>query len=308
MNKIKKGVYPVMMTPFTPEKEIDWKALDHLIEWYIAMGSAGLFAVCGSGEIYRLTWEERIAIAKHTVERSNGRIPVVAAGTFAERIEEQAEKTKIMADTGVANVVLLSGQVAKRNFGEDVWLTNFEKLLSLTGDIKFGFYESPGEYGRHLSPQIVQTLVDTNRTNYFKDTTCQLEKITKKVAITKDTEMQFFNANAPLLLDSLILGGDGYSGVAANIYPELYVWLCDNFKKEPKTARRLQNFIAAVHAQATKKYTAGCKVYLKHWGLNMGTDSRVNNEQFSENDLLSIAALFGCVKEWHQELGLSFDF
>ena len=42
-----KGVYPVMLTPFTEDNKVDYESLGRLIEWYIDAGVAGLFAICG---------------------------------------------------------------------------------------------------------------------------------------------------------------------------------------------------------------------------------------------------------------------
>ena len=53
------GVWPVMLTPFTKDREIDFKTLKQLVEWYIERGSSGLFAVCQSSEMFYLSFEER---------------------------------------------------------------------------------------------------------------------------------------------------------------------------------------------------------------------------------------------------------
>ena len=49
-----KGVYPVMLTPFTEDNKVDYESLGRLIEWYIDAGVAGLFAVCQSSEMFFL--------------------------------------------------------------------------------------------------------------------------------------------------------------------------------------------------------------------------------------------------------------
>ena len=84
------GVWPVMITAFTRNKQIDWDGMDRLTDWYIDSGIAGLFAVCGSSEMRELTSEERLALATRVVKRVNGRIQVVATGTFGGAVEEQA--------------------------------------------------------------------------------------------------------------------------------------------------------------------------------------------------------------------------
>ena len=41
-----QGVWPVMITPFTADGEIDYASLERLIAWYEQGGATGLFAAC----------------------------------------------------------------------------------------------------------------------------------------------------------------------------------------------------------------------------------------------------------------------
>ena len=44
--------FPTMITPWTDDLTVDWATLDKMIEWYIASGCTGLFAVCQSSEMF----------------------------------------------------------------------------------------------------------------------------------------------------------------------------------------------------------------------------------------------------------------
>ena len=65
MSKFNDGVWPVMLTPFTDDNEVDYEALGKLVDWYIENGVAGLFADCQSSEMFYLSLEERIKIARN---------------------------------------------------------------------------------------------------------------------------------------------------------------------------------------------------------------------------------------------------
>src|SRR5690606_25108449 len=106
------GVWPAMITPLHSDKSIDWDGVDTLTDWFIESGVAGLFAVGQSGEMFRLSNDERLALARRVVERAAGRVPVVATGTFGGPISEQAVFIKQMADTGVQAVTVISGTMA----------------------------------------------------------------------------------------------------------------------------------------------------------------------------------------------------
>ena len=92
--EVTKGVWPVMLTPFKENGEVDWSGVDALTDWYIEAGVAGLFAVCLSSEMYELTEEEKISLVRRVVKRSAGRVPVVASGTFGGSIKRQAQFIK----------------------------------------------------------------------------------------------------------------------------------------------------------------------------------------------------------------------
>jgi 4-hydroxy-tetrahydrodipicolinate synthase len=79
-NTFPGGEWPTMLTPFTKSGEVDYKALEQLIEWYLQNGVSGLFAVCQSSEMFQLSLEERVGIARFTKEKVNGRVPVIASG------------------------------------------------------------------------------------------------------------------------------------------------------------------------------------------------------------------------------------
>ena len=50
--QFQNGMWPVMLTPLQQNGDVDYPALEELINWYIKEGSAGLFAVCQSSEMF----------------------------------------------------------------------------------------------------------------------------------------------------------------------------------------------------------------------------------------------------------------
>ena len=128
-NKFPGGVWPVMLTPFTSEREVDYPALEKLVDWYIDNGVDGLFAVCQSSEMFYLTLEERVAIATCVLKAAAGRVPVIASGHVSDSLEEQIIEINAMAKTGVDAVILITNRLAKENESDDVWMENCKKIL-----------------------------------------------------------------------------------------------------------------------------------------------------------------------------------
>jgi 4-hydroxy-tetrahydrodipicolinate synthase len=138
------GSFPTMITPFTTDGAIDWPCLAGLIEWYIAAGCKGLFACCLSSEMYNLTEQERLDLAEFVTKKAAGRAAVVASGTFAGTIEEQAAFVNKMA-TKCDAVVMLVCQMCKQDESEEVWKTNvcaFDLVLLVSPHTLFTRLES----------------------------------------------------------------------------------------------------------------------------------------------------------------------
>ena len=101
MKRIPRGVYPVMITPYTPDNKIDFSAVDEIIEFYIRGGCPGVFAVCQSSEMFFLSEDERVSLARRVVKAANGRLCVVASGHVSDSLSDQIRELGRIAETGV---------------------------------------------------------------------------------------------------------------------------------------------------------------------------------------------------------------
>ena len=233
------GVWPVMLTPFTRGGEVDTEGLAALVEWYIASGAKGLFAACQSSEIYFLTLEERVKIVETTIRAARGRVPVIASGHVSDAISNQVKELSAMAETGADAVIIITNHFARKGEGEDVWLRNIETVLSqLDPAIDLGAYECPAPYKRLLTPGMLRYMADSGRFFFLKDTCCDAEMIRGRLDLIKGSNLGLYNANSATLLESLHAGAAGFSGVMANIHPEVYAWLCEH--KDHKNASLVQ--------------------------------------------------------------------
>jgi 4-hydroxy-tetrahydrodipicolinate synthase len=273
---ISDGVWPTMITPYTESNTVDYCALRDLVEWYIAREVDGLFAVCQSSEMFFLSLDEKVSIARHVVKTANGRVPVVASGHTSQELMPQLRELKAMADTGIDALVLVVNRLAEEKDSEEVWKRNAEIILNELPDIQLGLYECPYPYKRLLSPELLGWCASTGRIVFLKDTSCDVNDIKDKVEAVRGKGLKVFNANAATLLESLGVGASGYSGVMANFHPELYVWLMRNWREEPKAARELQSFLGVASLIERQSYPTNAKYFLNLDGLRMNPISRVN--------------------------------
>ena len=248
------GAYPTMITPYTENGEIDYEKAKEYVHWYYEKGCAGIFAICQSSEIVYLTADERVKLNKvvydtvQEINRNNERkMTVVSSGHVEDNIEEQAKVLNRIIESGTDALILITNRLDINNEGDDVWIANAEKLLKLLPeDINLGLYECPQPYKRLVTPKILKWCLSTGRFYFMKDTCCDSAVIRERLEILNGSNFKLLNANCQTLLSSLRDGGAGYCGIMANYHPELYVWLCENYDKEPQKAELLQSLLGTV--------------------------------------------------------------
>ena len=299
------GVYPVMLTPFTENNEVDYEALGKLVDWYIEKGVNGLFADCQSSEMFFLSLEERVKIGKFVKDHAAGRVPVVTSGHISDSLEDQAKELTAIAGTGADAVILLTNRLAKENESDEVWLENLKKLLEMIPkDVPLGFYECPYPYKRIISPELLKWCADTGRFYFIKDTSCDIENMKAKLEVIKGTNLKLFNANTSTLLETLELGASGYSGVMANFHPELYVKLCNIYKENPSKARKIADFLTVASLIERQVYPVNAKFYQKSIGNFNSIMTRTRDiKELNATGILEIQQFVRFNEEFEKTLG-----
>lgn len=256
------GVWPVMLTPFTKEGQVDGAGLKALIEWYLDQGVQGLFSICQSSEVFKLSLGERVRIAKITVDTVAERVKVIASGHISDDLDDQVKEINAIAATGVDAVILITNRLAKKEESDEVWLKNLNYILDrIPSDIKLGAYECPYPYKRLMSIPIIEACAKTGRFYFLKDTSCDAKEIREKLKVIQGTNLKLYNANTSTLLESLQDGSFGYSGVMANFHPKLYVWLWKHY--QDANAKLVQEILMACSLIEKQLYPVNAKYHLK---------------------------------------------
>ena len=275
-NDFPGGVWPVMLTPFTNENEVDYPALLALTEWYIEQGARGLFAVTQSSEMFFLSLEERIRIASFVKKQAAGRVPVIASGHISGDMELQKKEVRKLAETGVDAVILVTNRLAGQQEPDEVWITRMKELLKdIPSELRLGLYECPYPYKRILSDSATEWCADSGRFYFLKDTSCDMHSINRKLTICRGSNLKLYNANTTTLLSSLYNGAAGYSGVMANMQCRLYEKLTRDYEKEDMhTLSDILSLCALIERQW---YPANAKYYLQQEGLPIEVTCRVQD-------------------------------
>lgn len=302
MKTIANGVWPVMITPFTQDDKIDYDAVLRIIQWYDKEGVNGIFAVCQSSEMFFLGREERLRLAKFVIDNTPKHIGVVVSGHVAENVEDQVREAQAIVDAGADSYVFISNQFAREDEDDDAAKKRIEYLISHIDANSFGVYECPAPYKRLLTPKLLRWMADTGKFAFLKDTCCDLSQLKAKCDAVSGTELKIFNANAATLLASLNMGCAGYSGVMANFHAGLYVWLCDNYCKEPERARIMMSFLGAASMTECQVYPINCKYHMNLMGVKMELTSRTRDASLlTGSKKMEIEQLYECERMFAAE-------
>jgi 4-hydroxy-tetrahydrodipicolinate synthase len=307
----KKGFIPVMLTPFTDSGKIDFDALTSLTEFYLQAGAAGLFANCLSSEMFELDDDERIDLINHVVKVTNGAVPVVATGTFGGPIEDQAEFVKEVYDCGVQAVIAITGLLAGEDESDTIFNGRVEELLNLTDSIPLGFYECPVPYKRLLSAQQLQQFVSTGRIIYHKDTSLDMEQIKAKIKAGEgNSSFGLYDAYMAHAVDSLKAGSAGLSCIQGNYFPELIVWLCDNYNNAgiSQEVQAVQQFLIDSMDVQHDIYPTTAKYFLQKRGLNISTYTRREVGNFTAETKKRVDVLFNTYQKLQNDLSIKSSY
>lgn len=281
MQEIARGIWPTMITPYDASGKVDHKAVRHMVDWYAEQGCNGVFAVCQSSEMFYLSLEERVALARTVVDAAQGRLEVIASGHIADTFSGQVEELGAIAQTGVKAVVMVSNRLAGELEDDGVWIENAQKILDVLPEITFGLYECPHPYKRLMTDDTLKWCVQTGRFGFLKDTCCNAEVIRHRLGVINRAAaaagkkpLGLYNANTMTLLQSLQDGAAGFSGVMGNLHPELYVWIYQNWRSQPEKADELQALLTLLSGLEEQGYPICAKQHMNDACIPMTLKAR----------------------------------
>ncbi|TDE93975.1 dihydrodipicolinate synthase family protein [Occultella glacieicola] len=269
------GAWPVMLTPFRADRSIDWEQVEAYADWLVDLGSAGVFTVALSSEMYDLTPVERLELAGRVVGAVDGRVPVIASAVGGS-VDEIAESAAGLAEAGVTAAVLVSPLLATPDEPDSEWIRTAEQILDRVPGLDFGVYECPVPYKRLLTLETVRWMSGTGRFTFFKDTSHRADVMAARIDVLAGSPLRHYNAEISSLVESLGAGGAGFSGYAANIYPELVAWLCANHATAPQEeVATVQQVLSIAEHSINARYPSSAKFFLAHSSrLTMSSVSR----------------------------------
>ncbi|MBQ4603587.1 MAG: dihydrodipicolinate synthase family protein [Clostridia bacterium] len=302
---IPDGVYPTMVTPFTSDNKIDYNGVLGILDFYSKNGVDGIFAICQSSEIFFLSFEERLELLRFIMKNKPADMNVVASGHTADDLDTQIYEANAFINEGIDAYVFIANRFAKQDEDDSVFLKNYEKMVSSIPEIALGIYECPYPYKRLMMPETLRQCALDGKLKFLKDTCCNIGMIEEKLKAVDGLGLKIYNANSATLLESLRAGCAGFSGVMGNFHPELYSWLCKNYKTEPEKAEQVQAFIAFASLAECQMYPVNAKYHLGLCGVDIGYNCRVKDASlFTDANKKEIAQMYTVEKIFKETFGI----
>lgn len=209
-----KGSFVALVTPFKNSREIDYPALERLINYQIAGGSAG-FVPCGTtGESATLTEEERKKVIEKTIEFTNKRALVIA-GTGTNSTSTTIKLTKMAKDAGADGVLIVCPYYNKPT--QEGIYQHF-KEVALAVDIPILIYNIPGRSGVNISPETVKRLSEIKNIVGIKEASGSLQQACEIIAKCSDS-FSVLSGEDMLTLPMISVGGKGAISATSNVVP-----------------------------------------------------------------------------------------
>lgn len=206
------GSIVALVTPMSPNGEVDGEALSKLIEYHIDAGTSALGIAGTTGESATLTMKEHADVIRFAVECAADRIPVIA-GTGSNSTHEAIELTVAAAEAG-AHSVLLVTPYYNRPPQEGL----YQHFCQVAGSVNIPIilYNVPGRTGVDLSNDTVMRLSEVGNINGLKDATGDVDRGADLIARLPDT-FAVYSGDDATALELMRHGAKGNVSVTANI-------------------------------------------------------------------------------------------
>jgi 4-hydroxy-tetrahydrodipicolinate synthase len=209
-----QGVFPAATTHFHADQSLDLASTLQHNDVMIEAGIHGLIMLGTVGENCALSYDEKLAVLRATVEQVNGRIPVLTgvaecSTALACRFAEDAGKI------GVDGLMLLPAMVYKSDARET--MTHFRTVAKAT-DLPIMCYNNPVAYGVDITPAMFAELADEPTLVAIKESSENVRRITDIKNACGDRYVIFCGVD-DLILESMVVGAVGWVAGLVNAFP-----------------------------------------------------------------------------------------
>ena len=215
------GSIVALVTPMDTEGNIDWDALDNLLDWHVDMGTCAIVPVGTTGESSTVTFQEQSEIIQHVVQHVDGRLPIIA-GTGANATREAIELTQGAKEAGADACLLVTPYYNKPT---QEGLYQHYRAIAEAVDLPQVLYNVPGRTACDMLPETVSRLAGIRQVVAIKEATGDIDR-TKQILAQCDNKMIVYSGDDATACDLMLSGASGTISVTANVAPAKMAAMC----------------------------------------------------------------------------------
>ena len=218
-----KGAASAIITPMNAQG-VDYPAFEKLLRWQVESGIDAL-VICGTtGESSTLTDAEHREVMRYSIDRVNGRVPVIC-GTGSNETDYAVELTKAACADGADGVLVVTPYYNKTTQKGLVTMYNTIADASTKPVI---LYNVPSRTGIGIEPATYVKLAEHPNICAIKEANGDISKIVETFALVGD-KLDIYSGNDDQIVPILAMGGMGCISVLSNVIPTETVAITDKF-------------------------------------------------------------------------------
>ncbi|MCK4925847.1 dihydrodipicolinate synthase family protein [Candidatus Aerophobetes bacterium] len=231
MEKLEGVIVPIV-SPLKEDESIDEEGVEQLVNYSIDNGVTAILVLGTTGEFPVLTSANRRRIIELTLNKVNGRVPVLV-GTGSTGTKRAIENTREAAKMG-AQATLLSPPYFYEMTQRDI-LAHYLEVLEQV-DIPIMVYNVPFHPELEVKPETVRQLLEHPNIVGIKDSSGDFSNFLEILEL-KNVRGDFtvFQGIEPQLTVSILYGSDGIIAGSVNLVPDLIVRLYTHAKRGEMT-------------------------------------------------------------------------
>lgn len=216
-----KGLGVALVTPFTDSGEVDYAALDRLVD-YVTEGGVDYLVVMGTtGETPTLTLPERVAVLRAVKARNAGRLPLVVGvgSNDTARVVELIDQTNLDGVDAILSVTPFYNKPSQRGLFEHY------KYIAERSPRPIILYNVPGRTGVNMEAETTLRIArECPNVVAIKEASGDLEQISRVIEGAPEGFL-VISGDDSLALPIMKSGGVGVISVAANAFPRYFAEL-----------------------------------------------------------------------------------
>lgn len=204
-----------VVTPMNTDGSVNYDQLGRIIDFQLENGTDAIISCGTTGESAVLNHKEHCDVMAYTIDRVNGKVPVVA-GTGSNDTGYAVELTKAAQDLGADAILAVTPYYNKTS--QAGLIAHFNKIADCV-DIPIILYNVPSRTACNILPETYAKLCKHQNIVATKEASENISQIAKTMALCGE-ELAVYSGADDQTLPIMALGGLGVISVFANIMPK----------------------------------------------------------------------------------------